>query len=86
MDTSTSLKSPEHGNKQSRYGKDTYLMFNWRTLSKIAVAAVLATAVLSACSSAPASPAPTGPAQQVAGGVQIRVARVGQAGHGRKIR
>ena len=44
-------------------------MINWRTLSKIAVAAVLGTAVVSACSSAPASPAPTGPAQRVAGGV-----------------
>jgi pimeloyl-ACP methyl ester carboxylesterase len=41
-------------------------MFNWRALSKIAVA----TAVLSACSSAPASPAPTAPPHQVAGGVR----------------
>jgi pimeloyl-ACP methyl ester carboxylesterase len=44
-------------------------MFNWRTLSKIAVAAGLATAMLSACSAVSASPAPTAPAQQIAGGV-----------------
>lgn len=37
-------------------------MVNWRTLSKVAVAAGLATAVLSACSSVPASPAPSVPA------------------------
>ena len=36
-------------------------MVNWRTLSKIAVAAGLATVLLSACSSAPAAPAPTAP-------------------------
>jgi pimeloyl-ACP methyl ester carboxylesterase len=44
-------------------------MFNWRTLSKIAVAAGLATAMLSACSAVSASPSPTAPAQQIAGGV-----------------
>jgi pimeloyl-ACP methyl ester carboxylesterase len=50
-------------------------MVNWRTLpkiatlSKVAVAAGLATAVLSACSSPPASPALTAPPQQIAGGV-----------------
>jgi pimeloyl-ACP methyl ester carboxylesterase len=37
-------------------------MVNWRTLSKVAVAAGLATVVLSACSSVPASPAPSVPA------------------------
>ena len=42
-------------------------MFNWRTLSKSAVAAGLATAMLSACSSVSASPAPTAPAQQIRG-------------------
>ena len=54
-------KSPEHGNKQSHYGKDTHLMVNCRALSKIAVAAGLATAMFSAGCSALASPAPTAP-------------------------
>src|SRR6201991_173516 len=56
---STKKTSPDRGNKQPHYGKGRNLMINWRTLSKVAIAAGLATAVLSACSAAPASPPPS---------------------------